>query len=458
MTTHALPPLPENMVLKKGAEFAPQLSPAAAWYFADEWVGVDTLRMPSLPFWLAAPEHYSGIKIQIDKSTLVFADATCRKYTLTAALPSNPTFINDATLQYFSQRLVSIRATIESSNESSKAPSETPIENGECNETLQLRTIWPQDWRLLDSETQTVAHWRNVIAVGTANASKKFTSYEIWKRQQAEMPRSFLGLILNGAQGDDDEAHGGHLALVFGDWQKNGDISQWWVANFYNPDVVSEKGILPAITTLDNYLCDLNCGQQQYRPSWLIGCALADELPVERIYASLHETMNALYSHAFVYQHTVNNCTGLTMDALRYAGLNVPMKGPSSRLLAPFLFLYKLVQERNWEAAKSAFQYFNAERTRLLPYVGFKHSIRHIMRILRGKMLPASELEASLLSNTCAVYGMHFPQIPSARPLGREPVSSVFQYQNRVPGKRENWKIIPVPPRPFPDHLRFTKS
>lgn len=435
MHKNIFPPLADRMTPQLGKHYQGRISPSSQFYFADEWIGVDEERTPSLPFWLAAPVHLIDVKILPDERRLLLPNGEKPEFRLIEALPSNTTFINEKTLHFFAQRSVSLRGFWQ-------------------NDIFFIRTIWPSDWRLGTNSNSDLPHWREVVKKGVAGATKPFETFKLWQRPNAEAPQMFFGVMLNGAQGDDDEAHGGHLALVFGEWQKNGDISQWWVANFYNPDVVSEKGILPSITTMDNYLCDLNCGQQQYRPSWLIGCALSNALPVQRIYAAMNETMNALYSHAFVYEHTTNNCTGLSMDALRYAGLNVPMKGPSSRLLSPFLFLYKLIQERDWNMAKQAFLYFNTERTRLMPYMAYKHSVRHMMQIIRGKQVPRSELEAALLTGTSAVYGMHFPQIPSARAYGREPVISVFQYQSRVPAKRGDWKIIPVSARPFPEHLR----
>ncbi|TDQ47688.1 hypothetical protein EV696_10992 [Permianibacter aggregans] len=431
---HFFPPSADRMIPRRGVDYALQTSPAAQFYFAEEWIGIDPERPLSLPFWLAAPVQLRQVELQPEHQTIRLSNGEVHPFRLIDALASNPTFVNEQTLRFYSQRKLSLR--------------------GEwLDQTFIIRTMWPEDWRISDAAAP-ASSWRQVVKDGIAGATKPFQLSRLWQRLQGEAPQYFLGLVLNGAQGDDDEAHGGHFGLVFGDWQAHGDISQWWVANFYDPDVVSEKGILPAITTLDNYLTDLNCGQQQYRPSWLVGCALSNPLPIQRVYAAMHETMSALYSHAFVYQHTSNNCTGLSMDALRYAGLNVPMKGPSSRMLSPLLFLYKLIQERDWHSAKKAFHYFNMERTRLLPYTAFKQSIRYLMQIVSGKQVPGTELEAALLTATSAVYGMHFPQIPSARPFGREPVSSVFQYQSRVPAKREDWKIIPVPPRPFPEQLR----
>ena len=80
--------------------------------------------------------------------------------------------------------------------------------------------------------------------------------------------------MLNGAQGDDDEAHAGHFALVTGRVQDDGAIGDWLVNNFYTLDTESEKGILAAPVPLDNYLADLNAGQAWYRPSYMLVAVL----------------------------------------------------------------------------------------------------------------------------------------------------------------------------------------
>ena len=83
-----------------------------------------------------------------------------------------------------------------------------------------------------------------------------------------------LAFIVNGAQGDDDEAHAGHFAIVTGRIADDGAIGDWLVNNFYTLDAESEKGIIAAPVPLDNYLADLNSGQAYYRPSHLLVAVL----------------------------------------------------------------------------------------------------------------------------------------------------------------------------------------
>jgi hypothetical protein len=89
--------------------------------------------------------------------------------------------------------------------------------------------------------------------------------------------------MLNGAQGDDDEAHGGHFALMTGRVGAQGAIDDWLVNNFYTLDSESEKGIIAAVVPLDNYLGDLNSGQAWYRPSYMLVASLKDGRTAEHL-------------------------------------------------------------------------------------------------------------------------------------------------------------------------------
>ena len=119
--------------------------------------------------------------------------------------------------------------------------------------------------------------------------------------------------MVNGAQGDDDEAHAGHFALVTGRVQEDGAIGDWLVNNFYSLDVESEKGILAAPVPLDNYLADLNSGQGWYRPS----CMLVAVFQRPRVGAAAvraHRVYNQFWRHQLVYYHPTTNCTSISVD------------------------------------------------------------------------------------------------------------------------------------------------
>ena len=434
---HALPPAPELWRAARADAVADRLTPAAHWYFQNEWLTLDPAQQPSLPIWLAAPDCLA--RVQLDPAARQFAADTGQPepFLLIPALDSNPTFINEATLAYLARQPVRVRAI-------------------RHNPAWQLRTIWPSSWRL-DAQAPLLPSWSSLVPIGEAGAQRDFLCHALWRRASAapDAGRWAIGFMLNGAQGDDDEAHGGHFALTIGRYRDDGDIADWLVANFYNPDVVSEKGILPALVPMDNYLADLNSGQQQYRPSWLVCCVLSDADIASALYRQLIDTLHRLYDHRLHYQHTDNNCTGLSMDALRAIGLTVPLRGPSSRLLAPLLYLSTLLRERSGAEARKASRYLLSEQTRLMPWQAFEACVDYTLALLTGARQAVTPTEASFCRQTQVVYGLHFPQLPSARPWGREPARSIFDYQSRVPKKRRDWKIIPVPARELPLALRY---
>src|SRR6185369_14766504 len=128
-----------------------------------------------------------------------------------------------------------------------------------------------------------------------------FAVWSLWRREPERAAlvagRAALGIMVNGAQGDDDEAHGGHFALVTGRTQSDGAIGDWLTNNFYSLDVESEKGILAAPVPLDNYLADLNSGQGYYRPSYMIVAVLARDRAATLLQGALNRVYNQFYRH-----------------------------------------------------------------------------------------------------------------------------------------------------------------
>ena len=140
--------------------------------------------------------------------------------------------------------------------------------------------------------------------------------------------------MLNGAQGDDDEAHGGHFGLFTGRVGPQGQMHDWLMANFYTLETESEKGIIAAMLPLECYLADLNGGQAWYRPSCLLVATLRDERTALHLSSALARVFNQFYRHQFAYHHAAANCTGICISTLRTIGWSVPSLGPSSWLKA----------------------------------------------------------------------------------------------------------------------------
>ena len=53
-----------------------------------------------------------------------------------------------------------------------------------------------------------------------------------------------------------------------------------------------------------------------------------------------------------------------------------------------------------------------------------------------------------------ALVYLRIPQLPSSRAWGDAPVVSLREYRARLPRDPRQYKIVPVPPRPFPPALR----
>src|SRR5207244_10308681 len=88
------------------------------------------------------------------------------------------------------------------------------------------RVIWPQDFHLdfaavaQPIEPNATALHSLVRAEPRGGAQSPFAAMTLWERTRGAARTwenaPVLAAILNGAQGDDDEAHGGHFALITG--------------------------------------------------------------------------------------------------------------------------------------------------------------------------------------------------------------------------------------------------
>ena len=250
---------------------------------------------------------------------------------------------------------------------------------------IVMRTLWPEDFRLdrappaqplATDRPAAVALRGRMRAEPAGGARSAFATSTLWQRdpgREAVPPgRAVLALMVNGAQGDDDEAHAGHFALVTGRTREDGAIGDWLVNNFYALDSESEKGILAAPAPLDNYLADLNSGQGWYRPSQLLVLVLADNRAAALVQGALNRVYNQFWRHQLAYRHATMNCTGISIDVLRSMGWDVPARGPASRIVAALGFPYFAAKERSVAKARIAFDYLNEDQTRLLPAPAFE--------------------------------------------------------------------------------------
>jgi hypothetical protein len=269
-----------------------------------------------------------------------------------------------------------------------------------------------------------------------------------------------LAFVVNGAQGDDDEAHAGHFGIVTGRVGAGGAIGDWLVDNFYALDTESEKGIIAAPVTLDAYLGDLNSGQEWYRPSCLLVAVLRDERAAALVQSALGRVYNQFYRHQLAYYHPMVNCTSISVDTLRALDWEVPSRGPTSRVLAALGFPFLVLRDRSLAKAQKSYDYLTEDLTRLLPAVALEEIFASLLGFARaaegvgGDTIPDGTLARMLAEDLDALAFVRIPQFPSSRAWGDAPVVTLAEYRSRLPRDPAKLQIVPVPPRPFPDALR----
>ncbi|MEO8344915.1 MAG: hypothetical protein ABI607_04390 [Betaproteobacteria bacterium] len=474
--TFGLYPAPDFRLTTGECRDCPTI-PQALWYFRDETIAVprpghsvsgfekgvhvtDDLRhwaaarLPGAAIdypplvWIAAPQIVRGAKYSTDGQLLMFGEAALA-FRPIAKIPLNRSYYSEASVAFFRQREVSVRGT----------PS---------TDAFIARTIWPEDFtvggtapaaRMLPTGVSAAEQLRSLMREEPrGGAQSPYAVSTVW--QKASAPSDWVGkpvlaLMVNGAQGDDDEAHGGHFALVTGRVQADGQIGNWLVNNFYSLDVESEKGIIAAPVPLDNYLADLNSGQGWYRPSYMVVAVLKDERAAVVVQSALNRVYNQFWRHQLVYYHPNENCASISIDVLRALGWEIPQRGPTSRTLAWLGFPILVVKELSIGKAKLAFDYLRTDQTRLMPAAALEEAFASLIALGNGKVAEGDGLLATMLTEDLqAVAFVRFPQFPSSRAFGDAPAVTTWEYKALIPNDPALVQIVPVPPRPFPEGLK----
>jgi|CXWL01.1.fsa_nt_gi uncharacterized membrane protein YjdF len=432
-------------------------APQALWYFADETIAIPTAQkspgsaaQPPFLVWLGSPELIPQATLSTDHAHLNIPGGDRLPFRLTPKLPTNQSYFNEATARFFNSHPLRLRGRTVSTTEG-------PL--------FEARTIWPADFlltpeqtRAVDANDRTISH---LIESADRLPGSSITTHRLWGNADASWAgKPVLAAILNGAQGDDDEAHGGHFGIVTGRIGPHGEWADWIVNNFYDPDVVSEKGILPAMVPMDNYLMDLNSGQSYYRPSGLLVLVLKQDRIPAAYQADIQDVFRRLYRHELDYDHSLLNCAGFSIDQLRALGWQIPLQGPSNRLKATAGYVYMAASDRSLASGLKVYRYFSEELTRLLPRVTFEAIGNDLLHLLQqpDSQRVLTPFEQWLREDIEAVLYVHIPQIPSSRAMGTYAVASLDDYQQRVPSNRSEWKSVAVPPRPFPAELRVAPA
>ena len=410
-----------------------------------------TLEHPGL-VWLGAPYLFDDVKLMPNGHEVRAADGSLNELHLVSKIPTNLSYWNAKTTAYFAQRPLRMRGSM-------KDVAGKP--------TFVARTVWPKDFAL-DAATMPVRPFgagetlTSFVQDAKGGASSPFSTRLLWERSAGQgrqwQDKPVIGIMLNGAQGDDDEAFGGHFAIATGTVGKQGQMSDWIVNNFYNLDSFSEKGIVAAPVPMDNYLMDINSGQQYYRPSYMLVAVLANPRTAVAYQGGVQRVFNHFYKHDFTYRHAAANCAGISVDVFKGLGWNIPERGATSSLKAIGAYGYLSAKDMSLASGRKIYDYLTEEQTRLYPAVAFDAAGTDLMALVgAGAGKPARELsgfEKQLRDDVEAIVLVRIPQVPSSRAMGSNPIFSFDEFMARTPPDQKDWKIVPVGPRPFPAELR----
>ena len=409
-----------------------------------------TLAYPTAT-WIGAPQIIDVAHVAADDKQVTATDGSTYPFALAPKIPTNLSYANAATTAYLHQRQLRLRGALRSRD---------------GKQTFVARTTWPADYAidLAHLAPQPLAQRSDLKRyVQDAAVAKEgaVASRLIWERtpgagrQAAGKP--VLGIMLNGAQGDDDESLAGHFGIATGTFGQHGEWADWAMNNIYTLDAYSEKGIIAATVPMDNYLTDLNSGQQYYRPSYMLVAVLNSARTAVAYQGAIQRTLNHFYRHDFVYDQAADNCAGVSMDVLRDLGWHIPEEGPTSRVKALGAYAYVAVTEHSLKSGRGMYDNLNEEQTRLLPARAFDAAGWDLLRLVGAAPETARTLtpyEQQLREDVAAIVLVKIAQIPSSRAWGSAPVFSFDEYMQRTPSKHADWKIVPVAPRPFPAALR----
>ena len=383
------------------------------------------------------------------------ADGSIGDLLLVPKIASNLSYWNAKTSAFFDKRPLRMRGEVKQVG---------------GQDAFVARTVWPKDFAL-DSATMETRPLgpqetlQTFVQERGGSPSDPFATRLLWERKpglaRQWQDKPVIGIMLNGAQGDDDEAFGGHFAIATGAIGKAGEWSDWLVNNFYNLDSYSEKGIVAAPVPMDNYLMDLNSGQQYYRPSYMMVAVLRDARTAQAYQGGVQRVFNHFYRHDFTYRHAAANCAGISMDVFKALGWNVPERGATSSLKAIGAYGYLAAKDASLASGRKIYDYLTEEQVRLYPAVAFEAAGNDLMQLVGAAPGLTRELtpyEKQLHADVEAIVLVRIPQVPSSRVMGSNPVFSFDEFMKRTPPDQKDWKIVPVGPRPFPAALRDAQT
>jgi hypothetical protein len=417
-----------------------------------EWAASGDTGRPDYPglVWLGAPHIFDDAAIEPNGHQVRAQDGAASSLLLVPKIATNLSYWDASTTAWFAKRQVRMRGTYKDDG---------------GKQTFVARTVWPKDFAI-DAQSMRARPFVkdeslvSFVQDAGGGAASPFSTRLLWERVPGQarnwQNKPVIGIMLNGAQGDDDEAFGGHFAIATGAIGPRGQWSDWLVNNFYNLDSFSEKGIVAAPVPMDNYLMDLNSGQQFYRPSYMLVAVLNNARSAAAYQGGVQRVFNNFYRHDFAYQHAAANCAGISLDVFKGLGWNIPQRGATSNLKAIGAYAYLSAKELSLESGRKIYDYLTEEQTRLYPAVAFEAAGADLLQLVGAQSGASRELslfERQLQSDMEALVLMRIPQVPSSRAMGSNPVFSFDEFMARTPPDRADWKIVPAGPRPFPAEL-----
>ena len=234
---------------------------------------------------------------------------------------------------------------------------------------------------------------------------------------------------------------GGHFAVATGQSARSGEWSDWIVNNFYNLDSVSEKGIIAAPVPMDNYLMDLNSGQQYYRPSYMLVAVLSNartaaRLPGRRA-ARLQPFLPARF-HLPPRQPPTAPASAWTCSR-RWAGTSRSAGRPVD-LKALGAYAYLAAKDGSLASGRKIYDYLTEEQTRLYPAVAFDAAGHDLLQLVGASTAPRASCppyEQQLQDDVEAMVLVRIPQVPSSRAMGSAPVFSFDEFMARMPADQD---------------------
>lgn len=461
----------EKLALTSGKCVWCGVAPQALWYFDNELIAVPSadrpvegyskvVNMPAnikrnheLPtlVWLGSPQVVAKTKIA-KNATVVGQFANLENggsLFLVDKIATNLSYWDDSTFAFFKQRPIRLRGEM-------------------TDRGFVARTIWPLDYNLPQKAEikplQANESLKSLVQFENGGAKSTYETRLLWAKNeeatQLSAGKAVIGFMLNGAQGDDDEAHGGHFAVMTGRMEADGNYARWLVNNYYNLASNSEKGIIAAVTPMDKYMADLNSGQSYYRPSYMLVAVLKTDAIPQEFQIATNQSFELFYRNEYLYDHSRLNCAGISVDTLYKMGWDIPKRGIESYLKATAAYFYVAVSEKSLTKGRAIYDYLTTEKTRLFPAVAFDAIGEDLLkganqwsRQLYQDHNHVTPFMRKLGEDVEAIYFVRIPQIPSSRAFGQAPVYSFDQFMQQAPADRSQWKVIPTTPNLLPKAL-----